>query len=87
MCAFGQFSLGPVSLSDPGHVLLELTFQFLPLVFGLCLRLLQALDLAGQLLVGALLALLGLFQISLKLDIMNSKHKHVILSLRDLIIL
>lgn len=74
VCALSQFSFGPVSLRDPGHVLLQLTFQFLPLVLGLCLRLLQALDLVSQLLIGALLALLSLFQISLKLDIMNSKH-------------
>lgn len=75
VCAVGQFSLGPLSLSDPGHELLQLTLQFLPLVFRLRLCLLQALDLTGQLLVGTLLALLGLLQVGLELDIIDNRHQ------------
>lgn len=74
MCALSQFSLGPLPLGESGRELLQLRLQFLPLVFGLGLRLLQALDLAGQLLVGTFLALLGLFQVSLELDIITDKH-------------
>ncbi len=74
MCAVGQFSLGSLSLSDSGHELLQLSLQFLPLVFRLHLSLLQALDLAGQLLVGTLLALLGLLQVGLELDMIDSRH-------------
>lgn len=73
MRALGQFSLGLLSLSDSGHELLQLSLQFLPLVFRLRLGLLQALDLAGQLLVGNLLALLGLLQVGLELDMINNK--------------
>lgn len=74
MCAVRQFSFCPLSLSDPGHELLQLSLQFLPLVFRLRLRLLQALDLVGQLLVGTLLTLLGFLQVGLELDIINNKH-------------
>lgn len=75
MCAVRQFSLGPLSLSDPGCELLQLSLQLLPLVFRLRLCLLQALDLIGQLLVGTLLALLDLLQVGLELDTINNRHQ------------
>lgn len=68
MCAFSQLSFSSLSLGDSGHELLQLTLQLLPLVLRFYLGLLQAFHLTGQLLVGALLALLGLFEVSLKLD-------------------
>lgn len=67
MRSLGQLSLGPLSLRDSGHELLQLGLQFLPLVFGLGLCLLQALDLAGQLLVGTVLAQLSFLQVGLEL--------------------
>ena len=69
----GLLSLGPLALGDPGHNLLQLGLQLLPLVLRLGLGLLEALHLPHQLLVGALLALLVLFQVSLELDATQSR--------------
>ncbi|TNN58553.1 hypothetical protein EYF80_031173 [Liparis tanakae] len=73
--SLGQFPLGPLALRDSGHDLLQLSLHFLPLVLRLHLGLLQTFDLADQLLVDTLLALLCLLQVGLELDTINNKHQ------------
>ena len=76
VCAVAQFALEPLALSEAGHDLLHLALQLLPLVLRLRLGLLHSLQLDGQLLVGTILALLVLLQVSLELQDGNRSHTH-----------